>query len=379
MVTAEELTVAIKSEGVSDTREDVEAVGESMEQTAEESGDAAEELTGFSEDIAGAASAAVAGLALITGGLLSQIPILGEFAAGLGAILSAIGLQVDQLIRDLGGGGLTQVLFDIANGIMNLEGTAADLAGVLGVVLTAVTGAAAGLAAWAIKAKGVMGAASALGGALKTVGSVLAGIVGGISATTAALALAVAAVVGFAAAYLTNFRGVRDTTNRIVGQIKKFVVNGFKTFTKNAIKKLKKFGNKIKSKLSSVASTVSDWASGVADDALDWGKNIVQGLINGIESQIGRVKDLINDLRDIADSVDLDLPSLGDIDFPSFGGINSTSPDASGASGIAGGTPGGRGRPIARTANGQGVSLDGRQLSESTGRYRSDPSRRRGL
>ena len=364
MVTAEELVVAIKSEGVSDTREDVEAVGESMEQTAEESGDAAEELTGFSEDIAGAASAAVAGLALITGGLLSQIPILGEFAAGLGAILSAIGLQVDQLIRDLGGGGLTQVLFDIANGIMNLEGTAADLAGVLGVVLTAVTGAAAGLAAWAIKAKGVMGAASALGGALKTVGSVLAGLVGGISATTAALALAVAAVVGFAAAYLTNFRGVRDTTNRIVGNIVDTVVGGVTSFASTAISKLKTFAGNARDALGKVADAVTEWGSDLADKAFDFGRGLIQSFINGIQSLIGRVRSFLGDLRDIGSNVGISVPSLG---------------------GIGGGGGGGGGggnvtrSPFGGTGIGRRTQIDGRTLTESTGRYRSDPSRRRGL
>lgn len=360
MVTAEELVVAIKSEGVGDTREDVEAVGDSMEQTAEESGDAAEELTGFSEDIAGAASAAVAGLALITGGLLSQIPILGEFAAGLGAILSAIGLQVDQLIRDLGGGGLTQVLFDIANGIMNLEGAAADLAGVLGVVLTAVTGAAAGLAAWAIKAKGVIGAASALVGVLKTVGATIAGVVAGVSSLTAGLAVAAAAVIGLLVAILTNFRGARDKFAAIVLTIRDTVVNGFTALKQGAIQALGGFAGGVGSTLKSVAARFASWAGDLASRAFEWGTNLINSFLNGIRSAIGRVRSFLGDLRDIGGNIGVSVPSLG-----------------------GGGGGGGAGRarrlPSSGTGGGGDTTLDGRTLTESTGRYRSDPANRRGL
>jgi methyl-accepting chemotaxis protein len=338
MVTAEELVVAIKSEGVSETREDVEAIGDSMEETAEESRDAAEDLVGFSEDLAGAASAAVGGIALITGGLLSQVPILAEFASGLGAVISSIGLQIDQLLRDLGADGLTGALFGAANAIMGLEGTLGDIAGVFGLIITAASGAALGLAAWAVKVKGVIGAATALGGALKTAGSILVGLVAGISATTAALALAVAAVVGFAAAYLTNFRGVRDTTNRVLGN----VIDMFLSF----------------------AGDLTEWAGNLASDAFNWGRNLIQGFINGIQSLIGRVRSFLGDLRNIAGNVGISVPTLGGI-----GG---------GGGGGGGGTGRARGAP-AQNAFGGGVTLDGRRVSEDTGRYRADPGRRRGL
>jgi len=339
MVTAEELVVAIQSEGVGETREDVEAIGESMEETAEESGDAAEELVGFSEDLAGAASAAVGGIALITGGLLSQVPILQEFAAGLGAIISAIGLQIDQLLRDLGADGLTGALFNAANAVVSAKGALGDLAGVFGVILTAASGAAVGLAAWAIKAKGVIGAASALAGAVKGAAVTLGSLIAGLSAATVGLAALAAAAVGFVAAYVTNFRGVRDITDKALAGAKQSLL--------------------------SFAGDLTEWAGNLASDAFNWGRNLVQGFINGIQSLIGRVRSFLGDLRNIGSNVGISVPSLG------------------GALGGGGGGGGGGGNvtrsPFGGTGIGRRTQLDGRTLTESTGRYRSDPSRRRGL
>ena len=44
MVTAEELTVAIRSEGVSETQDDLEGVESAMEDTADSAGTAADDL-----------------------------------------------------------------------------------------------------------------------------------------------------------------------------------------------------------------------------------------------------------------------------------------------------------------------------------------------
>ena len=73
MATAEELIVAITSEGVSETRDDLEGVERSMEDTADSAGNSAEELEGFSQRFQGALSAAVAALAVGSAGLLSQV------------------------------------------------------------------------------------------------------------------------------------------------------------------------------------------------------------------------------------------------------------------------------------------------------------------
>ena len=132
----------------------------------------------------------------------------------------------------------------------------------------------------------------------------------------------------------------------------------------SAISKLKTFAGDARSALGKVADAVTEWAGDLADKAFDFGRGLIQGFINGIQSLIGRVRSFLGDLRDIGSNVGISVPSLG---------------------GIGGGGGGGGGggnvtrSPFGGTGIGRRTQLDGRTLTESTGRYRSDPSRRRGL
>jgi hypothetical protein len=369
MVTAEELTVAIKSEGVGETRDDIEGIERSMEETAEATGDSAEKLEGFSENLAGVASAAVAGLAVATAGILSQVPILRENFAALGAIVDAFAFRLDGVLRPALTG-INQVLFEFANAVFNAEGPLGVLADAVS-VLVPLLGIGGGLALGIAKIVAVLnalgvtaitvssvtaqlsgilgvlaGVASSVAGAIQIflagfgkIVLIIGSVISGISATTAALAVLAAAVVGFAAAYITNFKGVRDTTNRVLG-------NALDTFV-------------------SFAGDLTEWAGNLASDAFNWGRNLVQGFINGIQSLIGRVRSFLGDLRDVGGSVGISVPSLG------------------GALGGGGGGGGGGGNvtrsPFGGSGIGRRAQIDGRTLTESTGRYRSDPSRRRGL
>ena len=338
MVTAEELTVAIRSEGVSETQEDLEGVEGAMDETANSAGNSAEELEGFSQRFQGAMSAAVAALAVAAAGLLSQVPVLGELMAGLFAIVEAVAFQMDGVLRPVLTP-LTDAFFDLANAIFEADGIAGDIIGVLGTIasIAAIVGLA--MSKFGVSAAAVVAKLSPLIGVVKAVGAALVGIVAGISATTAALAIAVAAVIAFAVAYLTNFRGVRDTTNEIIGDIFGFFVG--------------------------LASDLAGWASDLASDAFTWGRNLIDRFIDGIRAAIGRLRDFLGDLRDIGGSVGISVPDLGDI---------------GGGGGGNGGGASSRPRFGAATSGGSGASqIDGRQITESTGRYRSDPSNRRGL
>jgi hypothetical protein len=362
-VTAEELVVAIRSENVGETVDDLENVERSMEDTAESAGDSAEQLEGFSERFRGAMAAAVAALTLGVAGLASSIPVVGELFAGLGAILDALLFQVDQLARQMGVDGLSTAAFELAGAIYELDGAAGDLVGAWTVLATVVTSALAGLAAYAVQTLGVVGALSALGGVLKAAAVAIGGFIAGLSAATVAIAAAIAAVVAFAAAYITNFRGVRDKTNAIIGQIIDFVVSGFKKFGTMALKALGGFVDQGVRAFNEFAAAVSEWAAGLAEDAFEWGKNLIENFIRGIRAIIGRLRGFLSDLGEIGASVGIDIPDLG-----SLGGGG-------------GGGGGGSGRlPFRGGGTGTGgAQIDGRQLTESTGRYRSDPGRRRGL
>jgi hypothetical protein len=406
MVTAEELVVAVRDEGIGQTRENLEGVEQSMEETADAASDSAEDLGEFTSRIQGAMSAAAAGVAIAAGSLLSQVPIISELVAGLGAVFGALGLQVDQLIRDLGAGGFVDALFNVASAINNAEGFAADLVGVLTTLATIVAGAAAGFAAYAVATLGWIGAASKFIGAAKAVGVAIAGVISSIGAVPAALAGAIAALVAFGVAYLTNFRGIRDKTNAIIGRIIDFVVGGITSFIETGLSKLDSFvGNfvgfftglaeKVSTTTSDIANGIADWLTDLVADAKDFGAQFVSGFLGALEGLSDRMASLfeaafntviktintaIDKLPDIVTSK-LNISQIDQLDFapvdasPGGGGTTGTN-GGGGGSGLTGRVPTGNGRRQAFEAS---VDLDGRRVSEDTGRYRVDPSRRRGL
>jgi len=333
MPTAEELLVAIRSEGVDETRGDLEGVEQSMENTAETAGDSAEQLEGFSEQFQGAMTAAVAALAVGVAGLASQVPVLGGLFSGVKAVVSAVAFQMDQVLRPVLQP-LTQGFFKLSGAIMDMDGAAGDAIGIVASIVSAIIGIGAAVGAVAVQ---IFGFSTVWGAVSSAVGTAVSAIVGFIGGIPLAIAAAIAAVVGFAAAYLTNFRGVRDATNRIVSDAISFIVNGFK----------------------SVTSDLAKWASDLAGDMYEWGKQAIQRFIDGLKSLIDRVRNLITDL-----GADVRVALGGDATLNNGGGGDNvtTFNEAVGAG-----------------SYGADAQIDGRQLSESTGRYRADPSRRRNI
>ena len=412
MVTAEELTVAIRSEGVSETQDDLEGVERSMQDTADSAGDSAEELEGFSQRFQGAMSAAVAALAVAAGGLLSQVPVIGELMEGLFAIVEAVAFQMDSVLRPALSG-ITDSLFDVANAIFASDDEAGNLIGTFGTI-------AAG--------------AGILIGVLKLIGVTLTGPI------LAAIGVVAGAIAALSIAWSENFAGIRDVAQDTIDNVsERFsdfvetvrpivmgflatlesawdshgetimdVVNfAFRTIAAlietqiDAILTLIEVGLQILSGdwegawesitdffsrmvdrwapllseaidavidlMLDLASDLASWAGDLADDAFDWGVGIIEGLIGGMFSELDFVEAAIGDIES-AVGIDLDV-----------GGI----PDLGGLSASGGGNGGGASsqpRFGAATGGGSGGSqIDGRQITESTGRYRSDPSNRRGL
>jgi phage-related protein len=364
MATAEELIVAIRSEGVGETQQDLEGVERSMEETAESAGESAEELEGFSERFAGAMGAAVAALAVGAAGLLSQVPVLGEAFAGLGAIVDAVALKMDDTLRPVIGP-ITNQLFEWANAINEAEGPLGTLIGIIGTVASVLAVALGGAIAFGAAFSAASAAIGTAIGVITTVGSVIAGLITTIVSLPVVLAAVIAALIAFAVAYLTNWKGTRDKTNAIIGEIIDFVVGGFKTLASKALTAVSNFAADVREWFAGLASDLSAWASDLAGDAREWGASLIERFIAGIRSAIGRLQNFLSDLRNIGANVGIDVPDLGGVGGGGGGGTG------------AGGGPGGG--PRFRGAGTGGQQIDGRQLTESTGRYRSGPSRRQGL
>jgi len=121
----------------------------------------------------------------------------------------------------------------------------------------------------------------------------------------------------------------------------------------------------------SVSRGLIDWASSLADAAYDWGVGLIERFINGLKDTLSGAGDF---LGEISAATGIDIPD-----------VSATTT----ATVIGGAVGGGAGATLANTAAGAfarsgrsgdgGTTIDGRQITESTGRYRSDPARRQGL
>ena len=403
-----------------------------MQDTADSAGDSAEELEGFSQRFSGALSAAVAGLGVAAGGLLSQVPVIGELMEGLFAIVEAVAFQMDSVLRPALSG-VTDFLFDIADAIFDADGGFGDIIGTLATI-----GGAAGI---------LLGVLKLLGVALT--GPLLAGI-----------ALVAGAIAALWLAWRENFGGIRDVAQdtidnvserfsdfvdtvkpivmgfldtlesvwdshgdtimdvvnfafRTIGAVIETVIDSILTTIEIALQilsgdwegaweSLTDFWSRLLDRwapllseaidavidlMLDLASDLASWADDLADDAFDWGRDIITRFIGGLESMVGVVREVLEDMPFIGQILSLFdriTDALDDIELSGSAQAN-ISQSLSGAFG-GGGGGGNSGRASSRprfgaaTSGGSGGSqIDGRQITESTGRYRSGSPNRRGL
>jgi hypothetical protein len=194
MTLVEELVVRAKPDGIDETTDQLDSMEDEFGDTADEMDRTAGQMEGLATQWQGAMTAILSGLAIAAGGLLSQVPVIGELMSGLGAIIEAVAFQIDQLLRPVITP-LTDTLFDLSAAIFELEGTAADIVGVIGLWGAAVLGATAGAIGWLVATEGLIGTLSLLGGmllsALTNIGAFITGTVAGATL----LGIAIGAVV----------------------------------------------------------------------------------------------------------------------------------------------------------------------------------------
>ena len=126
MVNAEELVVSFRAENADETKAEMEQVEGQLEETTEQMEEQADEMEGFTSKFRGAMGALVAGIAVAAGGLLTQVPILGETFAGLMAIVDKLALSLDESLRPAFSD-LRDELFEISDKIDPDEGFVANL------------------------------------------------------------------------------------------------------------------------------------------------------------------------------------------------------------------------------------------------------------
>jgi len=96
---AEELVVKALPEGFGETNDKLEKTDEKFEQVSSSMEESTGLLSSLANKFGGALSAIVAGVAIATAGLLSQVPILGEVVSGLTSVINAVAFQLDKRLR----------------------------------------------------------------------------------------------------------------------------------------------------------------------------------------------------------------------------------------------------------------------------------------
>jgi len=365
MASVAEVVVEAVPSGISETTGELEGMEQSVKDSTEAMDEQAGRMSDLTESFQGAMSVAVAGLAVGAAGLLSQIPVIGEAFSGLGAIIDAITFQMDKVLRPILSP-LGQLFFGLSTMIFEAEGAFGAIIGVVSTVLS--------VGALLV---GVIGGAIAgflaLGGSLSTlvtIGATVLGAIGliitAIASLPATLIAAIAGVIAFAIALVTNFMGARDKLTSIVGTIVNFVVDGFKWLVENGLSFLSDLVNRGVGFFNTLADNLATWAEDVASDAVDWGKGIIDGLVSGLKNAItsggSKIKELLG-LDDISTSGV--SSSAFNFDSISTGNLDTSVSDTNDFIG-------------ARGSGDTTFILDGREINDRQGRYRKDALNRRG-
>lgn len=219
--TIQDLLVRVSPEGVSETTEELEQQSEQFEETA----DAAEEQTGkleaFSERWTGAMGAVAAGVAVAAGALTSKVPVLGSTISGIDALMTSLGLTLDQFLRDLGVTG--NLFFDLAQSVDRLQGPAEDAAGAITGLGTALGGivaiagggslaSAVGLGNFGVSLSSVAAAASSLGSAIA-----------GSTAAIAGMSVAIGGLIGGLGVWTLKTTGVLNSIQNLGSGIRSWI------------------------------------------------------------------------------------------------------------------------------------------------------------
>jgi hypothetical protein len=294
MVTAQELIVAIRSEGVDDTTDDLETMEETFTDTSDSAQDTSEDLEGFTKRTKGALSAALVGITALGAGLATQIPVLGELSSAFGAVFSAFGLQASQLLRDLGIGRVIDLLFNFSNMVFNAEGALGDLAGALTLVVVGVSALVSSFAGLGLVIPGLT--ASGAVGFLSSLASTAVSAATALLSLPVAFAALVAAVVGFGAAYALGLGNIREKTDETATSINQ----KFKDFAKDVRQELLDLtGGKITGERI-ISALKSQFQESKKDGILSWFDGLgadIDAEVSSIISSVGSFgSDLIDDV-----------------------------------------------------------------------------------
>jgi len=365
MVTVQNIVVKATPSGISDTTEGLEQVDEQFDETTESFEDATGQFEEAESRWKAALGSIVSGLAVSVAGLFNLIPSLGAAMDGLAAIASAVGWQMDQVLRPALIP-LSDLFYSIANAIFELNGALGYLVGLLGTIGALVGGVVASYLAWIGATEGLVGVLSTLSGWVGSVAGSIKGLLtglAGIVSSSLAAAAALGVLIGTLGVFALEMTGALDAVKNfgtwvrdkmppavkdgfvsliaiavgplavIGGAIRGFVqgtlkgglVNGFQEAANQSIQifnifadainntlgRLKAFfagvGREIVSTITDLADTVVSKLRELVDRAVSFGRQIVESIIEGIRQKSSELADAVE--QHIAGVIDDRLPS----------------------------------------------------------------------
>lgn len=369
MPTVEELVVRAKPENLDSTVSGLEDMEEQFDETANSMGETTQQFEDMSSKWQGLMGTLVAGLSVATAGILANVPVLGEAMSGLASVAGALGFQMDQVLRPALTP-LTNLFYDISAAVYELDGAWGTIVGVAATLAAALTGVVAATLAIgaAIPGLTMAGALGTLASAFTTVGGIVAGFISTLAGLISLPALIIGAIVAFAAAYATNFMGIRDKTNKFVGQIIKAIAS----IPGKAVKFFKGLFDGAAKWIGKLVDKAATWGQNILDNLIKhmkgFGRMLARPVINGLNALIGAINKVIGSLPKEVGIEKLNTVSMGDIGLGRSGG---------GGGGGGGGGTSSNGFAAVR-AKKNAIYLDGRRVDEQTGRYRDDETSRRG-
>lgn len=347
----QELVVRVRPDGVDETAEQMDDMSQSFRESAGSVQESTGILESFSKRFKGAAGVIIAGLGTLAAGLLTQVPVIGDAVQGVLAIVDALALKIDQVLRPILGP-LTQDMFRLADAIARLNGPAAELVGIFSTL--------------AIIGGVVLGILAAIG--VTITGPLIAAVLG-IIGTIIVLAKAwqenwfnirsivmtavavVQRLLGTLLAFLRGiwktitgvlegdwdqvWEGIKETVSAAVDFVKTVLAGWaaamLKIFGEMAIRLLE-FADKLANRLIFAFEVLRDLIVKVLRELANMGIAAVETMVNGIigmiNDAVAAIENLVNSIASVAGNipgVDIDPVDFGRLDKVDLGRLGTRS------------------------------------------------------
>lgn len=339
MASVSEVVLKYSARGASKAERADSQVRESVQETADtarqESGTVSRWMQRHKAAIVGIAAATTGAMAAV----ISASPTLSAQLAGVRLGFSLLAMTIGEDVAPATEG-IAEKAIELADAYAELDpairkpisafvalvSVTAIVAGVLAGLQTLIAGTfvASGLSILAAKITGVIAvfvawlpSISAVIAALKAGAAAIAAVVSGVSAVTVGIVALIAVVIAFAAAYITNFKGTRDITNKFVSKALKWLkglasdgaaylkslgskgkeaVGGF---VDRSLSRINKFKDRSLERLGQLVDGTVEYFKGLASDASTWGKDLIGGFGDGVKNA---ASSLASAFRNVASS-----------------------------------------------------------------------------